>query len=206
MSAKMNIIGRRFGRLTVVSYHGTKNNRTLWKCLCDCGRYAVVSGKCLNNGNTKSCGCLRKQNAKKLFTKHGKSGKRIYMIWAGVKTRCYNKTRKYYKYYGGRGITMCDEWKDDFQAFYNWSMSNGYNDNLTIDRIDVNGNYEPNNCRWVTMKQQNRNSRHNIKSTYNNETHCLSEWCEILGLNYNNVKYRLYNNWSIERALELEVK
>ena len=121
-----------------------------------------------------------------------------------MKKRCYNSNDKAYNYYGGRGIKVCDEWLNDFQTFYDWSMNNGYNEHLTIDRIDVNGNYEPNNCRWVDYKIQNRNSRHNTLFTIDGETRCLSEWCEILNLNYKNVLARVTRyNWSIGEALEL---
>ena len=159
MSKKLNLIGNQFGKLTVIKYAGTKNNRTAWLCKCECGNYTTVIGKNLKNGNTKSCGCLHVENARKLFTKHGKSHTRVYHIYSNILKRCTNTSNKDYKYYGGRGIAVCDEWKDNFQAFYDWSMSNGYKDNLTIDRINNDGNYEPSNCRWTTMKQQARNKR-----------------------------------------------
>lgn len=122
-----------------------------------------------------------------------------------MKKRCYNKNCKSYKDYGARGIEIYDEWLNNFESFYNWANNNGYTDTLTIDRINVNGNYEPNNCRWATQTQQVRNSRHNRYFTYKGETHCLSEWCEILGLKYKNVIARINQyNWSIEEALELK--
>lgn len=134
--------------------------------------------------------------------KHGKCGTSIYRRYNHMKDRCYNKNNKDYKDYGGRGITICKEWLDDFMTFYDWSTSNGYNDTLTIDRIDVNGNYEPNNCRWVDMKQQSRNRRSNRLFTINGETRCLMEWCEILGLKYKTVATRIYTNkWTVEKAL-----
>lgn len=137
--------------------------------------------------------------------KHGKRNTNIYGVWQTMKTRCYNEHSEKYKNYGGRGITVCDEWRNDFQAFYNWAINNGYDDNLTIDRIDVNEDYSPSNCRWITNKEQQRNRRNNRNITINGETHCLSEWCEILGLNYNTVRSRLnIYKWSIERALELK--
>lgn len=136
---------------------------------------------------------------------HGKRHTRIYSIWLNMKTRCYNKNNNYYEYYGRRGIKICNEWRDSFQAFYDWAMENGYQDGLTIDRVDTNSNYEPSNCRWTDRKQQSRNRRNNKKYTINGETHCLSEWCEILNLNYKKVKGRLYVcHWPIEKALELE--
>lgn len=122
-----------------------------------------------------------------------------------MKGRCYNKNHTKYPNYGARGIKVCDEWLHEFMNFYNWSMSHGYKDNLTIDRIDVNGNYEPNNCRWADAKQQMRNTTRNVYYTINGETHCLSEWCEILNLNYQTVHSRMHKlGWSINEALELK--
>lgn len=121
-----------------------------------------------------------------------------------MKYRCYNKNGKDYKNYGGRGIAVCSDWLDNFMSFYNWSMANGYDNNLTIDRIDNDKGYEPNNCRWVDMKQQSRNTRQNRNITINGETRCLADWCEILGLNYDKIYNRLYKGWSIEKALELK--
>lgn len=138
--------------------------------------------------------------------KHGKSKTRLYHTWKHIKQRCYNTNDKDYKYYGGRCIAVCDEWLKDFMNFYNWAINNGYNENLTIDRIDVNGNYEPSNCRWVDRKQQSRNRRNIKRYTINGKTHCLSDWCEILGLKSNTVRIRLYRGWSIEKALGLEEK
>lgn len=124
----------------------------------------------------------------------------------GIKDRCYNKNSKRYKDYGGRGVAVCSEWKNDFQAFYNWSMNNGYKKGLQIDRIDNNGNYEPDNCRFATAKENANNRRSNRYITVNNITHTLSEWCNILNLKYKKVTTRLYRGWSIERALELNDK
>ena len=202
MSKFKDISGKKFGRLTALYklHNHHDKGHTYWLCACDCGNLVEICLSSLQNGKTKSCGCLRKD----IITKHGKSNTRLYNIYYAMKVRCYNKNRKDYKNYGGRGIKICDEWQDNFQAFYDWSMSHGYDDTLTIDRIDNNGNYEPNNCRWVTVKQQNRNRRSNINFTCNGETHCLKEWCEILGLNYSTVQIRIQRNWSIERALELE--
>lgn len=123
-----------------------------------------------------------------------------------MKNRCYNGKSERYKDYGARGVSVCEEWKNDFKAFYDWSMSHGYSDKLTIDRIDNNGNYEPSNCRWTTVKEQNRNSRKCDLITYNGETHCLKEWCEILHLSYWGVRSRRRNGWSIERMFETPIR
>ena len=200
MSELKDMTGKRFGRLIVIKYTGCKK----WRCQCDCGSVVDVLGVLLRNGHTKSCGCLRKDVAHTSKTKHGKYHARVYRTWASIVQRCCNSNYKDFKNYGARGITMCDEWKNDFQAFYDWAISNGYNDSLTIDRIDNNKGYEPSNCRWATKKQQSRNRRNVKQYTINGEKHCLSEWCEIIGLNYNNVRQRVYKGWSIEKALELE--
>lgn len=138
---------------------------------------------------------------------HGLSDTRIHKTWTNMKTRCYNKNNTAYKNYGQRGIKMCEEWKDDFEAFYNWSMSHGYKDDLTIDRIDVNRNYEPNNCRWVTREIQNKNTRRTKIYTINGVTKCLKDWCKLYNIAYGTVLSRLNKlNWTIEEALQLKAR
>ena len=135
--------------------------------------------------------------------KHGMCNTRLYCIWKGIKQRCFDTKFKEYKYYGGRGIKVCNEWRTDFMAFYNWAMANGYKDALTIDRINVNGNYEPSNCRWICQKEQQNNRRNNRLITYNGETHTISEWAEIKNINANTLWQRLCRyNWGIEKTLE----
>lgn len=136
--------------------------------------------------------------------KHGKHGTKLYITWKHMKSRCYNKNDKDYYNYGEIGITVCDEWRNNFQAFYDWSINNGYQDDLTIDRINNNGNYEPINCRWSDRKTQSRSRKYNNYYTIDGVTHCLSEWCEILNLNYRMVYMRLRRGWTIEKALEVK--
>lgn len=163
MSKIVDITGLRFGRLTVKQRQGaTKEGKATWICQCDCGKSVLVSGKLLRSGQIVSCGCFRAESVAKINRTHGKSHTRLYYVWMGMRKRCYDSQNNVYSYYGGRGITVCDEWRDNFQSFYDWAIANGYDENApygkcTIDRIDVNGKYEPSNCRWVSMAEQNKN-------------------------------------------------
>lgn len=193
----LDLTGQKFGRLTVLKISRRDKHNTYWLCKCDCGNLKEAKSRDLRNSITQSCGCLHKE----AITKHKKCDTRLYSIWTNMKTRCNNKNAECYKDYGARGIRVCDEWLNDFQVFYDWAIDNDYQENLTIDRIDFNSNYEPSNCRWVDRKTQNRNTRHNRNITINNETHCLKEWCEILDLKPGTVYARLKHGWDLERAL-----
>lgn len=198
-----NLIGLKFNRLTVIEYVSYSK----YLCLCDCGNTIIVSSADLKSGHTKSCGCYKKESSQNNhLKKHGLSKERVYRIWKGMKSRCYNAQNIEFNIYGGRGIKICDEWKNNFVNFYNWSMSNGYLDNLTIDRIDVNGNYEPNNCRWISLNAQQRNRRAKRSITYNGITHCIIEWAEIYNINRKTLTTRLNAGWSIENALTTPVR
>lgn len=206
MPKSKDISGQKFGRLTALyKLHNCMDKRNArWLCVCDRGNLTEVTLNNLQRHHTQSCGCYRKYTSIESNITHGKRNTRLYNTWAHMKQRCYNKNNKRYNDYGGRSIKVCDEWKDDFQAFYDWAMNNGYKDNLTIDRIDVNGSYSPDNCRWITNDEQQRNKRNTKYVTYKGVTKSLTDWCESLGLNYDNVKQRLYHGWTIEKSLEIE--
>lgn len=165
----IDMIGKKYGRLTVVEFDRLQNHKTYWKCVCDCGLSVVANGNNLRSGNTSSCGCLRREKAQQrgfANTIHGESHEnrtRLYTIWCGMRQRCNNPNREAYIHYGGKGIEVCDEWSD-YNAFKDWAENNGYADNLSIDRINSNGNYEPSNCRWITVSENTSRANKNHKS------------------------------------------
>ena len=161
MPKKNDLTGMRFGKLIAIRAAEKKNGHYVWECVCDCGNVTCVIGSKLTNEHTKSCGCIRKDGTKKPAYSHGKSRSRLYRIWSNIKTRCKNENAENYKYYGGKGIAICEEWSKSFQAFYDWSITNGYKDDLTIDRKDSDCNYCPENCQWIT--QSENATRANVK-------------------------------------------
>lgn len=207
MGKIIDLTGKRFGKLTVIKKHNQdKWGGWNWLCMCDCGNETVVSGGHLRGLKTKSCGCSRKET--KNFT-HKMTGSRLYKVWHAMKSRCYYEKSEMFKHYGGRGIMVCDEWKNSFISFYDWSIKNGYDENAergqcTIDRIDVNGNYEPNNCRWATIKQQANNTRRNHLIKYNGKTQTVSQWANELGVEPDSIFNRLQKGFTEEEALTLK--
>ena len=205
-----SLIGQLFGRLTVIDtaedlvsksgYH-----TVMWRCRCDCGNIVTVRGKCLRQGVTKSCGCLQREELSARVSKHRGFGSRLYAIWNSMRQRCNNPNHKAYKNYGGRGITICDEW-DDYAVFREWAFSAGYDETAprgtyTLDRIDVDSGYSPENCRWASMREQSNNKRNTIFIEYEGETLPLIEWSRRLGLDYTTAWKRYSNGLSPNEIL-----
>ena len=197
-----SLIGKRFGRLTVLDIAGKDNQKKyFWLCKCDCGNIKKIRGSSLNFGSTKSCGCLWKEalleNGKK--GTHHMTNTQEYNIWAIMKQRCLNKNNPKYKNYGGRGIKVCEEWLK-FDNFYKDMGERP--EGKSIDRIDNEKGYFKENCRWATLKQQGRNKRNNRIITYKGKTMCLPEWAEALKITYSSLEHRLNRGWNLERALK----
>ena len=204
MGKFIDLTGQKFGRLTVIKRANNKGKRTAWICVCKCGNELITTTDNLRCGDTQSCGCYNKEQNGLAHKKHGLRNEKLYAVHQSIKARCYNKNNKQYKDYGGRGITVCDEWlgENGVKNFIKWSKNNGYKKNLTIDRIDNNGNYDPDNCRWVDMKTQQNNRCNNHLITYNGETHTLSQWAEIMHINKGALSLRINRyHWDIEKAL-----
>ena len=215
-----DLSGQKFNYLTVLSLHHKKQlfnkegkpngHLYYYECVCDCGKKTIVAASALKRSSVKSCGCYQRkmasEAAKISSRKHGYRNTRLYREWQSMKGRCYYPSVNGYERYGGRGIIVCSEWKNNFVAFKDWAELHGYKDSLTIDRIDVNGNYEPSNCRWVTKEIQNKNTRRNINITYKGETHNVREWSSILNININTLYDRLRRGWSGEKTLSTPVK
>ena len=191
MDNKFNLKGKSFGRLTIIENDRMDKGVRWARCLCECGKETYVRVSDLRSGNTRSCGCLYKDTRKTSHFSHGMRHTRLYSIWTNMKTRCYNPKVSGFENYGGRGIAICNDWKDDFVNFYDWAMATGYNDNLTIERVDVNGNYEPKNCMWIEACEQSKNRRSNIYIELNGKVNTLKGWCNELGLPYKIVHQRM---------------
>lgn len=203
-----DLTGKRFGRLTVVSFDGysEKSHGTRWLCKCDCGKQKSVLSSCLKRGLTTSCGCYASERKSERNKKHGfGNSDRLYRIWSDMKSRCYSPSDKNFKRYGARGICICPEWRKDFLQFREWALSNGYDDALSIDRIDNNNGYSPDNCRWATKKTQSNNRRTNVYITYKGETHTLAEWSNITGIKAATLVSRKAHGWSDEECIEVPV-
>lgn len=210
MAEFIDLTNRKFNMLTVKErVSNSKQGKARWKCLCKCGNYCIVESSKLLNETTKSCGCYRKSRIGDESRKHGKTRTKIYKTWCHIKQRCFDKNDTRYNDWGGRGITICDEWKDDFQAFCDYvsKLENFGKVGYSIDRINNDGNYEPGNVRWVTKIVQNNNTRRNHYLTYNGKTQTIAQWAEELGINPYMVYSRINKyHWSVKDALTIPSK
>lgn len=201
-----DLTGERFGRWKVVGYAYTKQGKNqgipCWNCVCDCGTEKVVSGKMLKGRQSESCGCSRKDNTEigDRTRTHGLSKSRLYKIWAKVKYRCLDPNYPEFHYYGGRGITVCDEWMT-FEPFMKWANENGYEDTLSIDRINHNGNYEPSNCKWATSEEQANNKSNNVVLEYDGKSLTLAQWARELSVNRSLLANRYKRGYPVDKIL-----
>ena len=194
MGRVKNMAGHEFNGCRVLERSGTnRDKKATWLCKCFCGKEFITTGKTIRQGDVKSCGCLRLSIIKKqgkLNKRHGETKTRLYSIWHGMKKRCSLEGETSYKHYGAKGIRVCEEWRDSFESFRDWSLANGYNDQLTIDRIDSNGDYEPANCRWTDWYGQARNRSNNVKVEYKGKMMTQGEVSELTGLSRQLIYYR----------------
>lgn len=206
MGAKKELNGQHFGKLVVVYENGrSKDGKVMWHCICECGNEIDVTSKSLISGNTKSCGCLRIDK----ITAHGDSKSRLYSVWKGMRRRCNDCNDSHYMNYGGKGIKVCQEWDNSYEAFRDWALENGYETNAlrgecTIDRIYCNKGYEPNNCRLATIQTQENNKTTNRYLSYNGETLTMAQWAKELNIKYQTLVARIERGWSVEDALTIQ--
>ena len=207
-----DISGMRFGRLVAIKYVGKDmQNLSMWLCICDCGNTATTRASSLKSGSTKSCGCLQKEIAGLRTLTHGLSGShaycpRLYRIWKNMKQRCSNPKSCKYEIYGGNGVSVCDEWME-YEPFHKWAINHGYKKDLTLDRINGDGDYNPTNCRWATYSEQSLNTKQNRYLKYKDRSLTIKEWSDFVGIKYNTLRSRIFTyGWSIKKALETPVR
>lgn len=211
MGAPVNLTGKRFGRLVVVekstphiSPCGTRS--TMWLCRCDCGNEVTAFAQNLVRGSTRSCGCYNNEARSNRSKTHGETETRLYGIWCGMKRRCHNESDPKYPQYGMRGIVVCDEWRASYEAFRDWSVAHGYDDGLTIDRIDNEKGYDPDNCRWTTAIVQANNRRSTFFVAHDGKDLPLSEWARLTGIKYHTLYARLASGWSVGKAFTTQAR
>ena len=203
---KANLIGQKFGRLTVIDEDDKKNGIVHWKCLCDCGNEVSVRTCHLRSGAIQSCGCLQRERTSKANSKHRMSGTPEHLAWKSIKARCYNKNNSHYKYYGGRDIKVCERWINNFDNFFK-DMGPRPGPRYSIDRIDNDGDYTPNNCRWADTYTQANNKSDSRFITYNGETKTITQWAREIGIGIQTLYGRIDKlRWPIEKALTQPVK
>ena len=197
-----DLTGERFGRLTVIELIGRDEfSHKLWRCKCDCGNEKVVTTSSLTQKHTTSCGCYYHEYMSATKSTHRMSETKLFKVYTQMKKRCFNEKDKSYPYYGARGIGVCSEWVDNPQSFFTWALSNGYEEGLTLDRINTNGDYEPDNCRWVTRTEQMRNIRNNIRCDYKGENLTLAEIAERTNIKYMTLYHRYRKTGDIELCI-----
>ena len=213
MGSFRDLTGQRFGRLVAIrAERDVEGRRYNWICQCDCGNTIKASSISLTTRRRQSCGCIMHEILIKRNTTHGKSRERLYRVWKGMRSRCYNPNHTSYAKYGGRGIEVCESWRTSYEAFREWALATGYDPNApygecTLDRIDVNGGYSPDNCRWVNEFLQANNKRDNRYITFNGKTMSVSDWGKELGIDQSVLYARLNNlKWSEEKALTTPVR
>jgi hypothetical protein len=206
MSKIVDLTGKRFGRLIITKKAFSKNGRMFWNCLCSCGTEKAINGKDLRHGSVNSCGCLRREVTSTKFKTHGETETKLYAVWITMIQRCEKPTsEKSRKNYKDRGITVYPEWHS-FEAFRDWAFTNGYSEGLSIDRMDNNRGYYPDNCRWVNNKTQTNNKCNNVNITFDGITQTIAQWADSLGMAYNVLHNRLkYLGWSVEKSLTTPV-
>lgn len=201
MGKFIDLTGRRFGRLVVLERAQNRGHHTCWLCQCDCGNKKTVYGTALGAGLTKSCGCFNVEKMLSRTVTHGMTRSRLYREYSSMKRRCTNPNVRDYCRYGGRGISVCSEWLNSFEAFRDWAISAGYQEDLSLDRVDVNGNYCPENCRWITMDAQANNKRTSRFITYNGKTLTVAQWSKATGIKKETLYGRLNRGWPAEKIL-----
>ena len=217
MPRYINITGEKYGKLTAIERIGRhKYGGALWLFKCDCGKDRIADSSSVRTGRILSCGCAAREASVKNWKifcdaansarlTHGLSGKRVYDIWRSMVSRCHNPKNIGWKNYGSRGITVCDEWRNDPKVFAEWALSNGYHDDLSIDRISNNMGYSPNNCRWISSKEQCNNRRSNRLVTIGDETKTVQQWAEQFNIDKTTLRYRLNHGWDTTKALSTKV-
>lgn len=203
MTRKIDLTGQIFGRLTVIKrVINDSGGNCRWLCKCECGNIKEIVGTVLRDRRSTSCGCLHKEVVSKTMSTHKLTNTPLYRVYRSMKERCSNPHSEFYPIYGGRGITVCDDWRHYYLSFYNWANENGYRKGLSIERIDNNGNYCPENCKWATMKEQANNKRNNVLITYNNKVMSVTEAARLSGINHSTLNSRVINNCNPDKLFD----
>lgn len=203
MNSTHNMIGEHFGDWTVIAKSEPKNGKTIWKCKCKCGKTKDVYGCNLLSGKSKGCGCTRDKTARQRMQTHGESHTKLYYVWHTMLRRCEDHNTKSYADYGKRGICVCEEWHK-YETFKQWAYLSGYSDGLEINRKDNNGNYEPNNCEWVTKSENMNNTRRTRYYEYKGGRYTVRQLSEMCGYSYKTIQNRLYSGWSVDESITID--